>query len=86
MMSNKYYDLGQKIIRLVLPALVTLWLALDQIWHFQFATQIAGTLTAITTFLGVLLEVASKKFSDASEAIESGKQGSITAQSASKDK
>ena len=38
-----------------LPAAATLYSALDAVWHWGFSGEVAMTVTAICTFLGVLL-------------------------------
>ena len=61
-MSNKVYDVLKYICQIVIPAIATLYFALAQIWGFPYAEQIVGTLTAIDTFLGVLLGVSSARY------------------------
>lgn len=58
-MSNKVYDILKYVAQIVLPALGTLYFALAQIWGLPYGEQIVGTITAIDTFLGVLLGVSS---------------------------
>lgn len=61
-MSNKLYDVLKWITMVFLPAIATLYLALAGIWGFPFGEQIVGTITAITTFLGVCLEISSAQY------------------------
>lgn len=61
-MSNKTYDILKWIAQILLPALGTLYFALAGIWNFPYAEQIVGTITAIDTFLGVLLGIASVNY------------------------
>lgn len=58
-MSNKTYDVLKYIAQIVLPALGTLYFALASIWGFPYAEQVVGTITALDTFLGVILKVSS---------------------------
>lgn len=58
-MSNKVYNVLKWIAQILLPALGTLYFALAGIWHFPFGEEIVGTITAIDTFLGVLLGISS---------------------------
>ena len=58
-MSNKIYDVLKWIAQYLLPALGTLYFALAGIWHFPFGEEVVGTITAIDTFLGVLLGISS---------------------------
>lgn len=61
-MSNKVYDVLKWIAQILLPALGTLYFALAGIWHFPYGEQIVGTITAIDTFLGVLLGISSVQY------------------------
>lgn len=61
-MSNKCYDVLKFIAQVVLPALGTLYFALAGIWGFPYGEQIVGTITAVDTFLGVLLGISSAQY------------------------
>lgn len=61
-MSNKTYDILKAICQLWIPALGTLYFALCGIWGFPYGEQIVGTLTAIDTFLGVVLKISSDQY------------------------
>ena len=61
-MSNRTYDILKYIAQVVLPALGTLYFALASIWGFPYGEQIVGTITAIDTFMGVLLKISSDKY------------------------
>lgn len=61
-MSNKVYDVLKYITQIGLPALGTLYFALSNIWGFPYAEQVVGTVSAIVTFLGVLLGISSAKY------------------------
>ena len=61
-MSNKVYDILKWIAMYVLPAAATLYFALAGIWGFPFGEEIVGTLTAVDTFLGVVLGISSAKY------------------------
>lgn len=58
-MSNKVYDVLKWIVMIVLPACATLYAALSGIWGLPFAEQIPATITAVDTFLGVVLMISS---------------------------
>lgn len=58
-MSNKVYDILKWIAQLLLPAIGTLYFALAGIWGLPYGEQIVGTITAIDTFLGVILGISS---------------------------
>lgn len=61
-MSSKTYDILKYIAQVVLPAVGTLYFALASIWGFPYGEQIVGTITAVDTFLGVLLKLSSDKY------------------------
>lgn len=61
-MSNKMYDVLKWIAQVVLPAIATLYFALAGIWGFPYGEEIVGTITAVDTFLGVLLGISSAKY------------------------
>ena len=62
-MSNRIYDLLKWIAMILLPAIGTLDLALAGIWELPYAKQVVGTVTAVDTFLGALLGIASAQYS-----------------------
>ena len=62
MLSNRTYDILKWVALVLLPALGTLYFALAGSWNFPYGEQIVGTITAIDTFLGVLLGVSSMKY------------------------
>lgn len=66
-MSNKTYDILKYIALYVLPALATLILTLGGIWGMPYSEAIAGTITAIDTFLGAILGISSKAYLKAQE-------------------
>jgi len=61
-MSNKLYDVLKWIAQLLLPALGTLYFALAGIWGFPYGEQIVGTITAVDTFLGVILGISTANY------------------------
>lgn len=61
-LSNKMYDLLKWIAILLLPALGTLYFTLAGIWGLPYGEQIVGTITAIDTFLGVILGVSTVQY------------------------
>ena len=61
-MSNKTYDVLKYIAQIVLPALGTLYFALANIWNLPYGEQIVGTVTAVDTFMGVLLKISSNNY------------------------
>jgi len=61
-MSNKVYDVLKWVAQVLLPAIATLYFALAGIWGFPFGEQVVGTITAVDTFLGVVLHVSTKNY------------------------
>lgn len=62
-MSNTVYDVIKWIALILLPAIGTLYFALAGIWALPYAEQVVGTITAVDTFLGALLGIASAQYS-----------------------
>ena len=62
-MSDKMYDILKWIALILLPAVGTLYFALAGIWALPYAEQVVGTITAVDTFLGALLGIASASYS-----------------------
>lgn len=62
MMNDKLYKILKYIAMIFLPALGTLYFALSGIWGFPYAEQVVGTITAIDTFLGVILGISTAQY------------------------
>lgn len=67
MLNDKAYKVLKFIAQILLPALGTLYFALAGIWGFPFAEQIVGTITAVDTFLGVLLGISTAQYNKKAE-------------------
>ena len=65
-MSNKTYDRLKWLAMYFLPALGTLYFALAGIWGLPYGEQLVGTITAIDTFLGVILGISKSKYNKCS--------------------
>lgn len=65
MMNNKTYDVLKWIAQYLLPALATLYFAIAQVWGLPYGEQIVGTITAIDTFLGVILGISTAQYNKA---------------------
>lgn len=63
-LQNKTYDILKYIALYVLPALATLVLTLGGIWNIPYAEAIAGTITAIDTFIGAIIGISTKAYND----------------------
>lgn len=61
-MSDKVYDVLKWIAQYLLPASATLYFALANIWGFPYAEQVVGTISAIDTFIGVMLGISTVQY------------------------
>ena len=65
-MQNGTYDILKWIQRVVLPAFGTLYLSLGSIWQgivpLPYPEQVAATIMAVDTFLGVLLGISQANY------------------------
>lgn len=62
MMSNKLYDVLKWVAMYLLPSLGTLYFALAGIWGFPYGEEVVGTITAVDTFLGVILGISNAQY------------------------
>lgn len=71
MLDERVYKILKYVAQIALPAVATLYFALAGIWGFPYGEEIVGTITAVDTFLGVLLGISTatynKKISSNSE-------------------
>lgn len=68
-LNDKVYDTLKWIAQYLLPALGTLYFALAGIWGFPYGEQVVGTITAVDTFIGVILGLSTIQYNK----IENGK-------------
>lgn len=62
-MSNKVYDILKWIVTIVSPAICTLLVTLNSLWNWELPIEaIVGTITAFTTFVGVILGISSANY------------------------
>lgn len=61
-LTDKTYDILKWMALVLLPALGTLYFALAGIWGFPYGEQIVGTITAVDTFLGVILGISTVQY------------------------
>ena len=66
-LSNKVYDILKWIAQYFLPAIGTLYFALASIWGLPYGEEIVGTITAVDTFLGVILGISSINYKKTTE-------------------
>lgn len=60
--SDRTYDILKWLAQYFLPAAGTLYFALAGIWGLPYGEQAVGTITAVDTFLGVILGLSSAKY------------------------
>lgn len=61
-LTNKQYDIIKWVAQYLLPALGTLYFALASIWGLPYGEQIVGTITAIDTFLAVIMGISTSNY------------------------
>ena len=61
-LSNKAYDILKWIAMYFLPGVGTLYFALAGIWNLPYGEEIVGTITAVDTFLGVMLGISTAQY------------------------
>ena len=71
-LSNRVYDILKWIAMYLLPAAGTLYFALAGIWGLPYGEQSVGTITAVDTFLGVLLGISTAQYKKAENSEEKG--------------
>lgn len=70
-MSNRVYDVLKWVAQYLLPALGTLYFALAGTWNLPYGEEVVGTITAVDTFLGVVLGISTAQYNR--KQTESGK-------------
>lgn len=62
-MNNKVYDILKWVCLVVSPAICTLIVTLNSLWNWNLPVEaIVGTITAITTFTGVVLGISNATY------------------------
>lgn len=64
-MGNKLYDVLKFLALIAFPAMGTLYFTLAGIWSLPGAEQVVGTIVAVDTFLGVVLQISATQFNAA---------------------
>lgn len=67
LLNDKTYNLLKKIVQIVLPALATLYTGLASLWNWPAVAAVVGSITLVTTFLGVVLGISTKNFNNQPE-------------------
>lgn len=64
MLSNTFYNLLKPIASTILPGLAALYISLAQVWGWSYEIQVGLTITAVNTFLGLVLLVSSHTYNN----------------------
>lgn len=62
LLGDVSYNIVKKSATIVLPALGALYFALAQIWGLPKAEEVIGSIAAVNTFLGVVVQVSKKSY------------------------
>ena len=66
-MSNKVYDRLKNFCLYGIPALATCWLTISEVWNIPYSKAVGVTITAIGTFLGVIVKIISDEYNKKQE-------------------
>jgi len=61
-LSNKNFDRLKWVAMYLLPAIGTLYFTIASIWHLPYAEQVVGTITALDTFLAIILGISTSTY------------------------
>lgn len=67
MITGKLYDFLKWLAQIVLPAVGALYIALAALWDLPKPQEVAGTILAVDTFLGVLLGISQSVYAKSDE-------------------
>jgi len=67
MITGKWYDRLKWLAQIVLPAVGVLYVTLAALWDLPKPQEVAGTILAVDTFLGVILGISQVKYAKADE-------------------
>lgn len=73
-LGNKTYNMLKFLAQIVLPAVATLYAAVAMIWHLPMAAEVVATVTAVDTFLGVVLGISSSAYNNSDEKFDGSLQ------------
>lgn len=62
LLADSTYSKLKHTATIILPALAALYIALSQVWHFPKVEEVAGSIAALNTFIGLLLKVSTKSY------------------------
>lgn len=64
------YDRLNKVVRVLLPALGTLYFTLSEAWGFPHGKEVVGTISAIALFFGVVVHRSASNFKKAEKDVD----------------
>ena len=70
LINNTQYDFLKALAQYVLPAAGVLYFALSGLWGFPHPTEVVGTITAVDTFLGVILGVLKSQYTNSGAGLD----------------
>jgi hypothetical protein len=70
LINNTQYDFLKALAQYVLPAAGVLYYALSGFWGFPHPMEVVGTITAVDTFLGVVLGALKKQYLGSADAFD----------------
>jgi hypothetical protein len=62
LLGDGTYNVVKRTATIILPALATLYFALAQLWHFPEPEKVVATITALNTFLGVVVQISKRSY------------------------
>lgn len=69
-LTDESYNIIKRVTTLVLPALGSLYFGLDAIWDLPAEDKVLGTLALLTTVLGTVLGVSSKRYNESGAGLD----------------
>lgn len=61
-LTNETYDLFNRVVKYVLPAIGAAYFALAQIWGLPYGEEVVGTIAVLTTLLAAILAASSHAY------------------------
>lgn len=65
--NDKVYDVLKWVALVALPAAGTFYMALAGIWGFPYGEQVVGTVVAVETLIGTLLQISNIQYKKTAE-------------------
>lgn len=63
--SNEAYDTWKRVAQYYLPAIATFYITVAGLWNLPYPKEIAGSIMAIDTLLGVFLGISTAQYNKA---------------------